>query len=425
MSIVERLRQKGVGYWALAAAIIVVTTLTTEYVYNYLHADTARSNLFQRILSSGPRPVVPRMTRLILVEDDDYWLGQLAGRRPIKRDYLARLVEKLVELNAHVIALDFDVRLQNPDSTDVPSDYLEETQTLIKAIKAAAEKGKKLVLATPVSGGKNTPYRRDTDIYQANGLCTHSSHDGQVGEPAAKPVNTNVSCGYIALPYDPLEIPGPLQPANGGALDSFSLAIAKAANPSLVSLLGEKTGTGVRYTSFISHDLFVSSGAEFSARALMEGTVKRDQIDSKIVIVGAHWSRDAAGRGPRVDLHWTPVGMVVGAELHANFAEAFLDSRVFKATPEWVGHCVEILLSVLAAIAFAAIPSFAGKVAGFAAIVLLLFGVTWIGLQQFAFFFDAFFPIVGLALHSLGENIVGLFEPREAVHPITNEASHA
>ncbi|HEV7600362.1 MAG TPA: CHASE2 domain-containing protein [Bradyrhizobium sp.] len=422
MNIAQRLQSKGWGYWNLAAIIIVGTSVLTEYVYNHLHAETARAGLFQRILAAGPRPVIPRFTKVILVEDDDYWLGTLAGRRPIKRDYLARLVEKLVDLNAHVIALDFDVRLQNPRSMDIPPDYRVETQELIETIKKAAEKGKKLVLATPVSG-RNGIYQRDPDIYQASGLCTRSGKEVSTGEAGTTALHSNVSCGYIALPFDPLEIPGPLQLADGSSIDSFSLAIAKARNSSLASVTAETIAREARYSSFIPHDRFTDSGSEFSARALMDGAIRRDQIDSQVVIVGAHWSRDAAGRGPRVDLHWTPVGMVVGAELHANFAEAFLDSRVFSAAPEWVPHFVEILLSVMAAIAFAAIPNISGKVVGLAAAVLLLFATTWVGLQQFGLFFDAFIPIIGLGLHSLGESVERLIRLKET-EPAMADARH-
>jgi CHASE2 domain-containing sensor protein len=409
MNIVQRLRSKGLGYWCIAAAIIAVTSLASEYVYNHLHAETARAGLFQRILDTGPRPVVPRYTTVVLVEDDDYWLGALAGRRPIKRDYLARLVQKLVELNAHVIALDFDVRLQNPQSMEIPPDYQAETAELIKAIKEAAGKGKKIILATPISG-RNGNYRRDPDIYQASGLCM-------------TPAQPNVSCGYIALPFDPLEIPGPLQLSDGSTIDSFSLAIAKAKSPSLALLSSATTPADVRYSSFIAHNSFVSSGSEFSARALMSGEIQRDEIDSHIVIVGAHWSRDAAGRGPRVDLHWTPVGMVVGAELHANFSEAFLDSRVFATLPEWLPHTVEILLSFVAAIAFAAIPNALGKVIGLGAAILLLLAMTWIGLHQFGLFFDAFIPIIGLGIHSLGESIESLIHSRKT-EPAMADARH-
>lgn len=417
-SIAKRLREKSWHYWVWAAIVLIVASTGSRYVYGYLHADTARSYLFQQMLSWEPRSVEPRKIKLVLIEDDDYWLGPLAGRRPIKRDYLARLVDRLVDMNAHIIALDFDVRLQNPKTKDIPEDYRAETQRLIEAIQRAVERGKKVVLATPISG--QDAYTIDPDIYQASGLCTRQDSAALLSNRPVDPI----TCGYIALPYDPLAFPSRLQMADGGFLDSFSLAIARADSPVLVDRKIDQIGTEVRYSNFISHQEFLSSGSEFSAKALLDGKVDRNGIDSKAVIVGANWSRDAAGRGPLVDLHWTPVGTIVGAELHANFAEAFLDDRVFRATPEWVLDGIEIFLGVLAALAFAAIPTLPGKLLGIAVAILLLFLTTWVGLQ-FGRFIDLFLPVIGLGLHSLIERLIGSDDDdRAGAGPGTPDASN-
>jgi CHASE2 domain-containing sensor protein len=396
----KRWLEKDRSYWFWAVFIIVVASTGSSYVYDYLHVQDARTYLFQRMLSWGRQPVEPRRIKVVLIQDDEYWLGPLAGRRPIKRDYLARMVDKLVELNAHVIALDFDVRLPNPVSMEIPPEYRAETQKLIDAIKRAASLDKKVILAVPVSG-KDEPYRRDSDIYQASGLCI--SRDGVA--PNAKGTNP-IECGYIALPYDPLALPNQLRMTDGTLLDSFSLAIARADRPTSIDRLIKRMGTEVRYSNFIPHDVFETSGSELSARALLNGEIDKSDIDSKIIIVGANWSRDAANRGPLVDLHWTPVGQIVGAELHANYAEAFLEPRVFGSAPGWVLHLVEIVFSILAALAFAAIPSRSGKVAGLMVAILLLFLATWEALR-FGLFFDAFVPIIGLGVHSLIESFFG------------------
>jgi CHASE2 domain-containing sensor protein len=421
----KRLHDKGVRYWVTAALILILATTGSSYVYDYLHLKDARSYFFQSLLDLGPRPVEPRSVRIILVEDDDYWRDdEQGGRRPIKRKYLAQLVEKLVKANAHVIALDFDTRLPKPDSMEIPEEYREETRTLIQEIETAARKGKKIVLATPISYDAQGLYRRDSDIYQASGLCTRGygePADGLRASEAAQGIlaadqllQSNITCGYIALPYDSLVIPGPLLLADGSSLDSFSLAIARAAQPTLVSRLLARIGTNVRYANFISHDTFKASNSEFSARAVRLGTAADAALDSNVVIVGAHWSRDAAGRGPLVDLHATPVGAIVGAELHANFAEAFLDSRVFSATPEWALHVMDILFSLGAVVWFALIPSLTGKVTGIVAVLLVFFLATWAALHSFGVFLDVFVPLCGLGLHSLFERLLGPSERLES-----------
>src|SRR6266481_706019 len=130
-SALYRLRDKAPSYWIIAAIVLIVAKAASPYVYDYLDLTNARSQFFQALLDWGPRPAEPRLIKIVRIEDDDYWEGVLAGRRPIKRDYLANLVNKLVSVNVYVIALDFDVRLPKPDSTEIPEDYRSETQTFI------------------------------------------------------------------------------------------------------------------------------------------------------------------------------------------------------------------------------------------------------------------------------------------------------
>ena len=142
-SAMHRLRDKTVGYWIIAIIVLIVAEASSPYLYDYLSLTNVRSLFFQMLLDWGPRPAEPRQIEIVRIEDDEYWEGELAGRRPIKRDYLANLVSRLVSLNAHVIALDFDVRLPKPDSAEIPQDYRSETLLFANAIKAAARQGKK------------------------------------------------------------------------------------------------------------------------------------------------------------------------------------------------------------------------------------------------------------------------------------------
>src|SRR4051812_670844 len=201
-----RLKQKPFGYWIAAAIVLTVATVSSPYVYDYLNLTDVRSRFFQRVLEWGPRPAEPRVVKLVMIGDDEYWEGPLAGRRPVKRDYLADMIDTLVAMNVHVIGIDFDVRLPNPNSPTIPDDYRLETKLLIDAIKNAARHGKKIVLATPVEFAGFNIYRQDGDIYQTEGLCLN--HRRERGDAAVQVdlVTLNISCGYIALPDDPLRI---------------------------------------------------------------------------------------------------------------------------------------------------------------------------------------------------------------------------
>lgn len=411
-----RLKNKGVRYWITAIFILILTTTGSSYIYDHFHIREARSYFFQSLLEWGPKPPEPKFVRLVLIEDDEYWQGYLAGRRPIKRDYLAQLVDKLAADNVHVIALDFDVRLPNPTSMKIPEEYQNETNALIRAIENAAEHGKKIVLATPVSRS-NGQYHQDSDIYQSYGLCNRrgnmeSSDLAQAPVVEQKLKQKNITCGYIALPYDPLIIAGPLLMADGSYLDSFALAIARVEQPELVARLFKRIGTNVRYGNYISDKKFRQSNAVFSAHAVLQETIDKETLEAKAVIVGADWSRDAVDRGPRADLHQTPVGPIVGAMLHANYVEALLDTRIFGATPEWVLVGTEVIFSLIAGVAFALIQSIWGKIVGIFSLLFILFFVQWSILHSFGVFFNSFVPVLGMGLHSLYERIL----PHEGKH---------
>src|ERR1700730_4644842 len=148
---VARLRGKRLSYWCVAIVVLLLAHFGSPQIYKKLGLGDVRSRSFQTILDWSPRPAEPRRIKILKVEDDEYWLGPLAGRRPIKRDYLASLIDKLVAMNVHIIALDFDVRLPDPNSFEIPEEYRVETQRLIDAIRNAARSGKRVVLASPVS----------------------------------------------------------------------------------------------------------------------------------------------------------------------------------------------------------------------------------------------------------------------------------
>lgn len=412
----RRLREKTVSYWIVAIIVLVVAKAGSPFIYDYLNLTNTRSLFFQTLLDWGPRPAEPRQIKIVRIEDDEYWEGVLAGRRPIKRDYLANLVGRLVSHNAYVIALDFDVRLPKPDSLDIPEDYRAETRVFTDTIKAAARQGKKIVLATPISSAGEKTYRQDADIYQASGLCLKRDKlaGDLIGPP--DPIMTNVTCGYIALPSDPLRIPPPIDMVDGSEMDPFALAVARALNPELISrLMQRKKELG--YLDFITHDMFVEAKAIFSAHAVRLGLINQGALDSKAVIVGGGWSRDASNRGPSIDAHSTPVGKMVGVELHANFAEAFLDSRVFGAVSQDVLDVSEVVFGIFAAIVFALIPPPWGKAIGLLALMAIMFATSALALAAFGVFFDAFVPLVGLGIHALYEGYTGHSDAAEAGHP--------
>lgn len=419
------LSQKGFRYWAVVVLIIVACTAGSGWVYDLLHLEGQRSALFQWLLDHGPRPPEPKYVKIVLIEDDEYWRGEPAGRAPIKRNYLKKLVDRLVNLKAYLIALDFDLRTSEPDSFEIGADYEQETLELIETIAASASRGTKFVLATPISDDGRS-YRQDADPYQAYGLCTRGGggfpKESQISPELVQAIKANrdknITCGYIYLPDDSLVIPSSIQLNDNTELDSFALAVAKAGWPDLESV--RNLGSNVRYANFISESKLRNPDSPklFSASAVLGkgGSAKVEAVQAALVarpvavIVGGSWSTYAFGRGPLVDEHQTPVGAIPGTILQANFVEAILDTRIYLFVPEWVLRWMEVLFSAVAAVVLALSPTVLRQIKNFALLCVGLLIIQWAALHGFALFFDAYVPLLGLVLHSLSERLVGIHE---------------
>ncbi len=402
-----RLCTKGWLYWFNALVVLVLSILATPYVDYYLGLTEARYSLFQKLIELSPRPLKPKFVKVVLIKDDEYWKGYPAGRRPIKRDYLARWVDALDEANAQVIALDFDVRLPDPESKEIPREYKQETEKLIGSILHAA-KTRRVVLGKTIWFERGGGFKLNNDIYTPYGICTGVDQNGQWENPGTpefpitEQAKKNITCGHINLSDDMRLIPGRAPIENGRYVQPFALAVAKAKNHNIVADLADN----INYSSYISQETLDKYHVIFSAGDLLNGKQDIHELNSEAVIVGADWSTFAYGQGPPVDLHVTPVREMVGVIIHENFAEALLDSRQYSETPGWLVHAFEILFSLLAAAVFALSSRFWRKLAAVILFSALLILVQWAAVQVLGVFFEAFVPLLGLWLHSIGESFL-------------------
>jgi hypothetical protein len=415
---IEHIKQKSLRYWVSATLVFLATFFGSERAYNLLSLGDLRARYFQ-LLMDHPGAPVPGYVSIALIDDKEYWSGPPDGRLPLKRDYLARVVDALVAANASVIALDVDTLLPDPESLQIPEEYKGETCKLIKAIKRGAAGGTSFVLASSVSFDAHRNYRVDTDAYQANGLCERPNRAASAEKPCGEDTafsaeeKERVTCGYIILPYDILEIPGEIDVVGGGKLPSFGLAVARAGRSNRVAEALWHSDSAVRYGNYISERGFEQANARFSTvNLLAEPLHLRNRNDA--VIVGAGWREFAMNRGPRTDLHRTTLGLMPGALVHANFAEAILGSRAAMAAPSWVARTLEAIFSLTAALLLAFVPGFWGKTCALLGLLVMLFAVQWAVLHGLAVFFDAFLPVLGLGLHALYERILGMHEAAAA-----------
>jgi len=380
--LVARLQKKSFAYWVRLLITVVVVQALVTWADHKGWITGARSTFHRFLQKTSPVKAVDQNTVVITIDDDEYWKGELQGRIPIKRDYLAALITRLDIAEAGVIALDFDLRSPTPDGQPLESsDYARETGKLLDRIRDVAPR-RAIVLPRTIWRVKNGEYIPHSDIY-----------DGyDFGTP-------NVFKGYIALPENRLKIPLTLMLKGGAPLDSFSMAVVRAFRPK--ALNGLPQAVDALYGSFISENGFDHK----TAQEVLTGDPKvlHKDIVGRVVIIGGAWSKWGYSVGQRIDLHETPMGSMPGAYLHANYVEAILGTRAYPPFGEKAVKIIEWLVVLGMAIGFAAAESPKRKVG--------VVAVSWILLGFFSYFsfinlgivFDLFVPALSVTVHWLFE----------------------
>lgn len=144
-----------------------------------------------------------------------------------------------------------------------------------------------------------------------------------------------------------------------------------------------------------------------------------DAMRHKIVLVGSGWRCDAWRRGEVIDSRLTPMGTMGAVYLHANYVEAFLQSRVYRPLGEAASFLAEGIFSLAIALVLASrlqhLAKFATTGLMCAAIALL----TYVFAQNFGVFGDFFSAVVLLILHSLYSYWEDLEQDAELVRKLT------
>lgn len=379
----SRLREKGMRYWIIAAVLIAIGTFLGDWLGGLPAWVSARYRVYWILQGLAPHPPHAKRTALVVIGDAEYWQGELGRRVPIKRNYLARLLRKLDAADPALIALDFDLRSPSETLIEHP-DYVDETTEFITAVKAVSL-NRTIVLSRSIhqSVSKNE-YSLEHSIYDGNGL-----------DPSA------VRAGYIQLPFDIRQIPLMLNLEDGSQLDSFSGAVVRAVDEKALEDAQSQGEDSLPYGSYMKAEDF----PQFSAAHVLEADpgVLKSKLKYKIVIVGAAWHRNAFERGEQVDMYQTPMGMMGGLFIHANYVETLLDSRTYKPLPESIGIGVEVILSAVIAMIFALDYRSRSKVALLGFLSLALLGFAYVSWQNLGLFFDFFVPSVLLISHAAVE----------------------
>jgi len=339
----------------------------------------------------------------------------LAGRRPVKRAYLAKLLRAVDKLNPRVIALDFDLSAPNPTRAQVPAEYRKETEDLIKAILDVA--GSRPLVLPRTLGGRDASGRRqlEADVYDASRICPSSP-------PPPDMLRRHIYCGYIALPRDMRIVPPPLHLADDRWLDSFAIAIARAGGVRF----GDPDPQGrVGYGVFIPKDRFERDRRVVSAHDVLTPPNMDLGLEQRVVIIGGTWSRFARGRGGMTDLHTTPVGDIPGVFVHASYAEVLLARRSLGRSPEWISTSVEVSLVLAAGIIFAADSASRRRFGSLVLLVLssvvLVLIAAYFAYQNFGVVFEPVIPMLVIGGHALAHQIREWYEDSQHYHALLQE----
>ena len=401
-----------IGYWLTAAVILGVATWLGPSIEGLFNFNDVRNWLFQHLAQSVTNPAAARSVKLAFISDDEFWLGDLHHRSPTNRAYLARIVRALDESGASIIALDFDLRVPDPDATVTPGDYSDidpykpyrdETDQLVRVIDDVAKR-RKLVLVKTFGYGDNG-YRFEGDAYQAYGICNKLNRDGSWQNPGTKEfpltpaAQKNIFCGYIALMPDKRLVPPSIKiSGEAGKLDSFPFAIARAHDPRHPPSLANRD----YYSTYITDKVADNPNVTLStADVIHDPKAAGAVLRGNPVIIGAGWHLHSYGRGLMVDIHDTPIGAINGSLIHENMAEALMNHRIYPALPAPYLEALELAAGMIAALVFAGIVALWARIMAVFAAILVLFGVQWLTLQLFGTFLDAFVPVFALGLHAI------------------------
>ncbi len=294
----QKLAAHGWGYWLRAIATVAIGFFVSHWLQDNATGllQKIRLGVYEVLSRADPRAQSLGKVTIIQIGDEEYWKGELAGRRPTRRDYLGKLVTSACNAGAAVVALDFDLSSTMPNGNPITHPgYAAETEELAKAV-AGVPATCRVVLPVLLSC-PNPP----------DGACTRrpGALDGHTFDPE------RVSFGYINLASDLRQIPLRRSNIVDGKLDSFAQAIASA--DSGKPLPRKDTIYRFPYGTFMSMSQFRNSGIVYSAAKLLEGDKTTvDSIQHRTVLIGAAWGAERFGSPTLVDSHVTSAGIMPG-----------------------------------------------------------------------------------------------------------------
>jgi CHASE2 domain-containing sensor protein len=377
------LRFRNLRHWTRILIIIFVGMLIGDFLAEQGWWRALQFKVDQSLQNLRPRAPLAETTALVLIDDEEYW-GELGGRAPLRRDYLAKIIRAVDAAGPSVIAIDFDLRSTSPEGRPIEfPEYLSETKYLVAAIKDASRHCTVVLPRTIGLDEDQLTYSAKADIYDG--------YDFEGGD---------VQAGYIALSDDIREIPLSLKTKGGGTIDSFSQVITRAYAGGLPIPKSE----ALVYGGFLRPEAFF----RYSSKKVLEGEQGLlEPLKHKIVIIGGAWHTRSFNSGEVVDNYETPAGRIPGAIIQANYVEALLSGRAYV---RWDSVYLTLVKIILASV-FALLLTYLKVRVSYRVPLLLLFLLGIIAANYTLapnqlLSIDVFLPIILLFFHFLFEEMV-------------------
>ncbi len=349
-----------------------------------------------------------RETTIVIIDDDTYWKGEPAGRVPLNRRFLAQLVKDVAKYHPAVIAIDVNLRSEDPTGKQrapahkgalqlpVAPEFAEETANLLEAIRETSRTCH-VVLAKTIERKKF--YFAQSDVYDGFDFAPP-------GEQQSK-----VSWGYVSLPDDVRYVPRVLRLADDSRLDSFALAAVRARQArALKGTNSEKK----RLSLFLAPEDMVSITVSTLRDPQTAPSELSQLLEGQIALIGGNWSSRALDLGPHVDNYDTPFGELPGVFIHANYIEGLLARRTVTPVP------VATVMDIIAGAVFAFLLGMELRPSVKLGVLLGTFVISFIItielLLHFAILCDLIAINIGLTCHLIAEpyfkSLFDWLEPR-------------
>ena len=347
-------------------------------------------------------------TSVVLITDDEYWSEELAGRKPLKRDYLAKLIEAIAAKAPGAIVLDVDFMT----TAGVFAERYEETVKLIHTV-ASVSNNVPVVLSHGL---------RCREIPGNPAVVETVSSSYSMNTLELRPlewVDKPISLGFLHLHHDIRRIPLNVEADGNLIIPSLSLAAVGSLDARQSQRITEAGADNFAYGSFldeIEYAAFTHSAKDVLHPGFPAGA--DNPLRTKVVLVGGSWHDVGAGLGQVVDLHKTPAGALPGVFVHANYIESMLKRESFAPLHPVLVIIIELTLVFAIAVLMAGLHSSLAKLGVAVGGVLVFLFMNYFAFQNLGLYADFFFPMVALALHPPIEKFVKVVEAGLGVrHP--------